>query len=369
MKKITFLISLFVSTICLSQTPIDHPAYNGTYPSISNVTYDSPSNNCNTKSFKATWNDVLERWIDSYSLQVYDNSNKKWKTIKTVPKSGKSTYSTTVSSLSQSWVKSGSYELRVRINIKPSAYVDGIRYWQGAIEKVASKKSSCVQPPAGKPNLRLKSLVIKNTTTSSTLYNYPNGSTNTPTLKKDNWYDFIVSVENNGAGSASSVSLDILFTYNDRYPNTTFYSVASDSDIGDIDPARSTSKTFSVFVSYNIGVSPTLSNNSSYFLNFDIDAQNKISETKEDDNISTMLFTYSSGSGKPGDPDGDCTFCPQAKQDSTNKPYNLQVFNFTGQKIIDRMVKNINEENQIIENLPKKLYIVKSKNGDRKISY
>lgn len=49
------------------------------------------------------------------------------------------------------------------------------------------------------------------------------------------------------------------------------------------------------------------------------------------------------------------------------KPYIIDVYNFKGQKVLSREVKNVEEENKATLSLPKGIYIIKSKNGDRKI--
>ncbi|MDO6491744.1 MAG: thrombospondin type 3 repeat-containing protein [Cellulophaga sp.] len=49
------------------------------------------------------------------------------------------------------------------------------------------------------------------------------------------------------------------------------------------------------------------------------------------------------------------------------KPYIIDVYNFKGQKVLSKEVKNTEEENKATLFIPKGVYIIKSKNGDRKI--
>ncbi len=76
---------------------------------------------------------------------------------------------------------------------------------------------------------------------------------------------------------------------------------------------------------------------------------------------------------------GNCIICPvvpisvfssKATINSihTEKPYQIEIFNFYGQKVLTKTVISVSQENQVIGDLPKNMYIIKSKNGDRKVS-
>lgn len=208
---------------------------------------------------------------------------------------------------------------------------------------------------SSKPNLKLKSLKVKNTTTNSTIFNFPNGNTNTPTLNKGNYYDFIIEVENNisSSNTANSVSLDMLLnTSTTLYPDprANVYNVSTDSNIGNVNANSSIIKTFSVYVSSTIGSSPSLSNGSGYTLSFDIDSNGRISESNENDNINQLQFIYSSSRSNT----------LSALKSSNHKLYEVSVFNISGIQVTKKRVTDKEEENAFIQSLPKGFYIIKN---------
>lgn len=230
---------------------------------------------------------------------------------------------------------------------------DGVPNSQDNCPNVAGPASNNGCPVL--PNLKLKSLKVRNTTTNSTIFNFPNGNTATPTLNKGNYYDFIIEVENNisGSNAANSVSLDMLLnTSTTLYPDprANVYNVSTDSNIGNVNANSSIIKTFSVYVSSTIGSSPSLSNGSGYTLSFDIDSKGRISESNENDNINQLQFIYSSSRSNT----------LSALKPSNHKPYEVSVFNISGTPVTKKIVVNKEEENSFTKNLPKGFYIIKN---------
>ncbi len=230
---------------------------------------------------------------------------------------------------------------------------DGVPNSQDNCPNVAGPASNNGCPVL--PNLKLKSLKVKNTTTNSTIFNFPNGNTNTPTLNKGNYYDFIIEVENNisSSNTANSVSLDMLLnTSTTLYPDprANVYNVSTDSNIGNVNANSSIIKTFSVYVSSTIGSSPSLSNGSGYTLSFDIDSNGRISESNENDNINQLQFIYSSSRSNT----------LSALKSSNHKLYEVSVFNISGIQVTKKRVTDKEEENAFIQSLPKGFYIIKN---------
>lgn len=233
---------------------------------------------------------------------------------------------------------------------------DGVPNDSDNCPNVAGPASNNGCPVLKKPNLKLKSLKVKNTTTNTLIFNFPNGNTNTPTLKKNNRYDFSIEVENNVSGStqANPVSLDMLInTSSILYPDprARVFNVTADSNIGSISASNSITKTFNVFVSNTIGSSPTLSNGNGYTLSFDIDGKGKVDESNENDNINQLQFVYSSSSRS-----GLVNILDKSNLNS----HEVSVFTIYGTLINQKTVATKDEEDKFINSLPKGFYIVKN---------
>lgn len=80
-----------------------------------------------------------------------------------------------------------------------------------------------------------------------------------------------------------------------------------------------------------------------------------------------LPYSYSSTSGK-----NPIALMPfenslNTSENSYEQYYAIDIYNFQGQKILTKKVQGIEEENNVTMALAKGLYVVKSKNGDRKI--
>ena len=205
-----------------------------------------------------------------------------------------------------------------------------------------------------RPNLILKKLKIVDTNNNNTIFTFPSNENITPKLQKGKSYDFIIEIENNIVNSqtAQNVSLDILLsTSTQLYPdnNAVVYAVATDANIGNI-PARNTiEKTFTVPIGNGIAASPDLTNGKGYYLHFEIDRNNIVPETDED-NIYDLGFIYSTSRTSP--------ILTMYNKDSEIKE-NIKVFNLSGIKVLEKQVISKEEENALLNQLPKGLYIVK----------
>ncbi|NMH89171.1 thrombospondin type 3 repeat-containing protein [Flavivirga algicola] len=252
---------------------------------------------------------------------------------------------------------------------EPDTDGDGVPDSQDNCPNEAGPSSNNGCPlPTGKPNLYMSSLKILRQSNNQVIFNYPNGSTNTPTLNNNNWYDIIVGVKNDGQTTAQSVSLDVIFTNNTSreypHPSVPFYGVETDANIGNIGTNQVIEKTFSIFVGNNIGVSPNLSNNSIYRLFFDIDINDDIDETNESDNIKFTQFKYSSSTNKNHSKLNQ----PQPSFENVLKPYPIDIYNFQGRKVLSKEVSSKEEEGKLIQSLTSGLYVIKSKDKTYKVS-
>ncbi len=104
------------------------------------------------------------------------------------------------------------------------------------------------------------------------------------------------------------------------------------------------------------------SNNGNYYLIIELDANNSNNEGSlgETNNILAISFSYNSSA----------TASSKLRillKEKHLQPYYINVYNFQGQKVMTNQVKNIEEENKATLSLPKGIYIIKSKNRDRKV--
>ena len=98
----------------------------------------------------------------------------------------------------------------------------------------------------------------------------------------------------------------------------------------------------------------------SWYILLKVDDANLVAESNENNNVSSIGVTLTSVFGKPVN---------SLVQSVTNQPYMVDIFDLTGNKILSRKVNSVIEENEIIGTLPKNIYLVKSRNADRKVSF
>ena len=231
-------------------------------------------------------------------------------------------------------------------------------------------------PPTGKANLTITGLTINNDGKTYDFF-----KVDQPKLVKNKASNFKVTFTNNGGQNASSCMYRVyLSTASNLFPNYQgqTYDLISSGDVGAI-PLNST-KEYTINYTITTYEQTSFIDGGTYYLWFEVDPTNRVDESNETsiDNLLRVDFIYKSKSGKILNPIGDCPDClsyPLAREnqdglfEENNTPYLIEVFDFYGRKITSGNVISVEEENQIINKLPKQLYIIKSKNGDRKVYY
>lgn len=134
-------------------------------------------------------------------------------------------------------------------------------------------------------------------------------------------------------------------------------------------PARNINSSYGVYTKINgwdlFSCTNCGTNNGNYYIIIKLDASNTNSEgsTGESNNILAIPITYTTNVTATS---------LKTKVSFTNnrindKPYNINVFNFQGRKILSKKVYTIEDENSAVLNLSEGLYIIKSLKGDRKV--
>lgn len=104
-----------------------------------------------------------------------------------------------------------------------------------------------------------------------------------------------------------------------------------------------------------------------FYLFIVVDDLGNVTESNETNNTASIRVNIASSSGK-----GPIALLPFAKFDIPEElliieDYKIDIFDFTGQKLLSKEVNSSVEEYEITNNLPKGIYIVKSIYGDKKV--
>ncbi|WKB81587.1 CARDB domain-containing protein [Cellulophaga lytica] len=368
MKKnyLFILLILFVNTTIGQIIPPDDIIFEDdgirqgtTINSFSNITYDTYNNNCKTKSLYVSFNRVREREMQFYSIQVLNTYTNNWISLKTVPKDGSQTYSVKIDNLDDNLTNDSN--LQFRINIIKGLQNFGIRFIQGSTKIVPAKKSNCIEPGQEKPNLMISEIFLEN---NSNKYRPLNGDQ--PIIVKDSEFKLSVRIKNNGNIKSKASTMKIYFNTSNNTEGVNYTQLA-DINFSELSPGATREYTYTDYTYNSLLGSVNLNTGRLYYFFIYVDYEPElIDELNEEDNNYSFSFNYLNTAGKNG-PIGiwdDFEFA----ENPHKKPYNVDIYDLTGKKIISKIVKNINEENQIIENLPSKLYIIKSKhNSTRKV--
>lgn len=374
-KKYLFFLTLFLTTIVQSQINIsdvltdgipENVIQNGINPTVSNIEYNDSSNGCTTKSFKVTWSAVWEYYIGSYQISIYDNSSNKWILVKSIPKANRVSYSTSITNLSGSWAKNDKFEIKVSPGLSLENWTK-VSFKDGTIKEIPSKKSTCETGPA---ILIVDRVVIKGKDDSkikTTLYDSQNKAsyTNVKFYRSED-IEIEVSIKNVGNSKASGIKG--LIGYNN---NSSSFSVFTDCKIYDLNDTKSlepgSTKKFKIIqyispVFQGAGCPNVTYSGSFWFL------PEQTAELGE-----VVTFIVNSRSGKSPTLLSDVqdyrfqTNLNNFTQDQIG--YTVDLFNLLGEKVLTKVkVFSVYEENLLIGELPKGIYIIKSKNGDRKIA-
>jgi len=111
--------------------------------------------------------------------------------------------------------------------------------------------------------------------------------------------------------------------------------------------------------------------NGNYFILLKVDDPNINTESNEINNLKSIPITLKSVFDTSGQiPIGMMPIDEEIFQSATqsNLPlYSIDIYNFQGQKVLTSKVNTIEDENNASFTLPKGIYIIKGKNGDRKV--
>jgi len=245
-----------------------------------------------------------------------------------------------------------------------------------SLTEASAKNASrviCTGSPnnSGKPNLTISQVRV----TNGNGRQYFPLANETPILRRRQSFEVSSDVINRGNTSSKATDLRLLVGATSSINSATEFAVIPVPIL--LSNASKTIRRNEFIVNSDLLGSYKLSPGRSYYIFIKVDETNINKESNENDNLKSFKFTYSGLSGKIGGGDGNCIICDAPIFAKTNlndfnlyikKPYNIDVFDFSGQKILNTKVNSIEQENQIIQSLPKKLYIIKSKNGDRKVS-
>ncbi|MFA5297702.1 MAG: CARDB domain-containing protein, partial [Lutibacter sp.] len=191
---------------------------------------------------------------------------------------------------------------------------------------------------------------------------------------------------NNDIGSYILYGLDVKNSGNKNAGQFNFEVYLSKSSTFSSSPGTSIGLSTTYIGSLNAGSIKSLSNyiyifnynyyfdsNGYYYFHFVVDKDsNQVEESNENNNVKTQKVYYTkTTSGKPRLPkDLLMQKIPNNnnnESDILDEPYTIEVYNFSYLKILEQTVINKDGESTIIKNLPKGLYIIKSKYGSRKI--
>ncbi|WP_147296402.1 T9SS type A sorting domain-containing protein [Lutibacter oceani] len=204
-------------------------------------------------------------------------------------------------------------------------------------------------------NLRFK-IQGDDTTTSAT--------SGTLKIKENRDLDIYVDLKNDDDGVANSSYFEMRIS---QYASTS-PQYSSDNFMtgngGSIPANSSKTVSLSTYIYDYVG-SIYFTNGTTYYIILDIDPNNDVDETYENNNIEIIPFKFESTSSKPPKDGG---FEIQQKSSiPIESPYLISIHNFSGVKVLEKKIQNKTYENEIISNLPKGFYILNSIHGSRKI--
>jgi hypothetical protein len=109
------------------------------------------------------------------------------------------------------------------------------------------------------------------------------------------------------------------------------------------------------------------SSNGNYYILIEVDVTNSNNEGTigETNNFLAIPITFNSNITATSLKASMIDLFPEETLETSI--YSIEVYNFSGQKVLTKNVSNVEEENLVTQNLAKGIYIIKSKNGDRKI--
>ncbi|AOW17040.1 hypothetical protein LPB03_05980 [Polaribacter vadi] len=212
----------------------------------------------------------------------------------------------------------------------------------------------------GKPDLIITNLSIE----------IDNNKTSTPnllTLKKNKNHKFFVEVKNIGDSAGAPKNIELIMSNGTNLLSASIVSgLSSINSNVNLDPGETTEISVSIFIFDNY-----LGNSlSSYnYLHAFVDENDNIDESNENNNLFIASLSYSSSKLSPIEKDNIYSKVTYDKQQNNLiQPYKISVYSILGKIIVkETIVKNKNQENDILKNLKNGIYILKTDLDIKKI--
>nr|WP_262502072.1 CARDB domain-containing protein [Polaribacter vadi] len=197
-----------------------------------------------------------------------------------------------------------------------------------------------------------------------------NNKTSTPnllTLKKNKNHKFFVEVKNIGDSAGAPKNIELIMSNGTNLLSASIVSgLSSINSNVNLDPGETTEISVSIFIFDNY-----LGNSlSSYnYLHAFVDENDNIDESNENNNLFIASLSYSSSKLSPIEKDNIYSKVTYDKQQNNLiQPYKISVYSILGKIIVkETIVKNKNQENDILKNLKNGIYILKTDLDIKKI--
>ncbi|WP_394799657.1 thrombospondin type 3 repeat-containing protein [Galbibacter mesophilus] len=205
------------------------------------------------------------------------------------------------------------------------------------------------------PSLQKTTYQLYNKTTEEIVYDNGDGDPNnnsTPWVLRNNEYRVRFRFKNVGAGRFLNGDMVMHWSNDSQYYNSDYDCELDYAIIGSVEPNNES------YVDFTFGVNVFnqicydnryVTNGKTYYLLFRIINSDQIG----DGVLGVLKLKYSTA---------------DVASKSPIEPYQLQSFDFSGNQVLSKEVKNKEEEEQAIQSLPKGNYIIKSNNETYKVS-
>jgi len=169
-----------------------------------------------------------------------------------------------------------------------------------------------------------------------------------------------VMVKNLGNGSSSNSNIQYYVSSNSTLSTNDFKSTSPATSLGSINSGQNLIKSKSLFIS-DFGSSGRFTGN--WYILMVVDDSKSNDKSDETINVTAIPVTFT-------DPFSSLKINTSSLiLDNDNEElYQIEIYNFSGQKVFSKKVNSIEEENELLNNLFEGMYIIKSKNSDRKAS-
>lgn len=173
-----------------------------------------------------------------------------------------------------------------------------------------------------------------------------------------------ISVKNMGTATSVASNVRYFLSSNSTY-DASDQEIGSNSNFSTISPNDSRITNGLSFDYFTISGALGINNgNSNILLVVDKKDVNDFNpnESNENNNVTVIPIRISSSNA------ANLKFdLSDLNNNNIRNPYSIEIYSFTGQKVLSKNVNNIEEENEATLQLPKGLYIIKSEKGDRKV--